>query len=213
MQPPDGPPGRGRAPERRRRPRRAPARQLPERPPPRPAAGAIRAAVAAAVLAVGAGALAGCAAKAAAAASIQAGNGYVVVPASGGTTEAFLVIRNNGPADRLTSVRTSAGGRVVFRVPVRPGAVTMRTVSNISIPAHATVRFSPDSPHLLLTGTRPLHGRHPAHAHAGLRQGRHHVGGGGRHQPGHRWQQLLHQLSGRGHADNLPTVASRYIVC
>ena len=35
---------------------------------------------------------------------------------------------------------------------------TMRTVSNISIPAHATVRFSPDSPHLLLTGTRPLHG-------------------------------------------------------
>jgi copper(I)-binding protein len=115
-------------------------------------------AVAAAVLAVGAGALAGCAAKAAAAASIQAGNGYVVVPASGGTTEAFLVIRNNGSADRLTSVRTSAGGRVVFRVPVRPGAITMRTVSNISIPAHATVRFSPDSPHLLLTGTRPLHG-------------------------------------------------------
>jgi copper(I)-binding protein len=159
MQQPDGPPGRGPAPECRRRPRRVPARQLPECPRPagrRP--GAIRVAVAAAAIAVGAGALAGCAAQAAAAASIQAGNGYVVVPASGGTTEAFLVIRNNGSADRLTSVRTSAGGRVIFRVPVRPGAITMRTVSNISIPAHATVRFSPDSPHLLLTGTRPLHG-------------------------------------------------------
>ena len=119
----------------------------------------IRAAVAALVLAVGAGMLAGCAARASAAASIQAGNGYVVVPASGGTTEAFLVIRNNGPADRLTSVRTSAGGqRVIFRVPVRAGATTMRTVTDISIPAHTMVRFSPDSPHLLITGTRPLHG-------------------------------------------------------
>ncbi len=151
---------------------------------------AIRAAAAVCVLAVGGAALAGCAAKAAAAASIQAGNGYVVVPASGGITEAFLVIQNNGPADRLTSVRTSAGGRVIFRVPVRPGATTMRTVTDIRIPAHATVRFSPDNPHLLITGTRPMQG------HAGLRPERHHVGGGGRHQPGDRRQQLLHQLNG-----------------
>jgi copper(I)-binding protein len=153
MQRPDGPPRPGPAPERRRR-LRAPARLVQEGGRP----GRARAAVAAAVLAVGAGALAGCAAQAAAAASIQAGNGYVVVPASGGTTEAFLVIRNNGSADRLTSVRTSVGGQVIFREPVRPGATTMRTVTDISIPAHATVRFSPDSPHLLLTGTRPLHG-------------------------------------------------------
>ncbi len=119
---------------------------------------AIRAAAAVCVLAVGGAALAGCAAKAAAAASIQAGNGYVVVPASGGITEAFLVIQNNGPADRLTSVRTSAGGRVIFRVPVRPGATTMRTVTGIRIPAHATVRFSPGSPHLLIAGGRPMQG-------------------------------------------------------
>ena len=159
MQRPDGAPGRAPAPEHRRRPRRATADLLAKQRPTVPHLPAlIRAAVAALVLAVGAGMLAGCAARASAAASIQAGNGYVVVPASGGTTEAFLVIRNNGPADRLTSVRTSAGGRVIFRVPVRAGATTMRTVTDISIPAHTTVRFSPDSPHLLITGTRPLHG-------------------------------------------------------
>jgi copper(I)-binding protein len=119
---------------------------------------AVRAAAAACVLVAGGGALAGCAAKAAAAASIQAGNGYVVMPASGGTIEAFLVIQNNGPADRLTSVRTSTGGQVIFRVPVRPGATTMRTVTGIPIPAHATVRFSPDRPHLLIRGGRPVKG-------------------------------------------------------
>jgi periplasmic copper chaperone A len=164
MPQPDRPPAApgGLAPEHRRWTRpawllpglRLPARQRPARR--RPAA--VRAAAAACVLVAGGGALAGCAAKAAAAASIQAGNGYVVVPASGGTTEAFLVIRNNGAADRLTSVRTSAGGQVVFRVPARPGATTMRTVTGIPIPAHSTVRFSPDSPHLLIRDSRPIKG-------------------------------------------------------
>ena len=164
MPQPDRPPAApGRfAPEHRRWTRPAgllPVLRLPahQRPGPRwPAV--LRAAAAACVLVAGGGALAGCAAKAAAAASIQAGNGYVVVPASGGTTEAFLVIRNNGAADRLTSVRTSAGGQVIFRVPARPGATTMRTVTGIPIPAHATVRFSPDSPHLLIRDSRPIKG-------------------------------------------------------
>jgi periplasmic copper chaperone A len=46
----------------------------------------------------------------------------------------------------------------VFRVPARPGATTMRTVTGIPIPAHATVRFSPDSPHLLIRDSRPIKG-------------------------------------------------------
>lgn len=166
MQQPDGPPASpgGPAPEHRRWTRRLPVWLLPalrfpvgQRPAHRRPA-ALRAAAAACVLVAGGGALAGCAARAAAATSIRAGNGYVVMPASGGATEGFLVIQNNGPADRLTSVRTSTGGQVIFRVPVHAGATTMRTVTGIPIPAHATVRFSPDSPHLLIRGGKPIKG-------------------------------------------------------
>jgi len=117
------------------------------------------AAVAAAfVLLAGGTALAGCAQDAAAAASIQLGTAYVEVPASGSTTEAYLVIRNNGPTDRLTSARTSAGGRVTFRMPTRPGSTTMRTVPDIGIPADALLRLSPDGAHLLITGAGPMKG-------------------------------------------------------
>ena len=74
---------------------------------------AIRAGAAAAGLAVAVAAgLTGCAAKAVPAAPIQIGTSYVPVPPSAGTTVAYVVIRNNGAADRLVSARTSAGGRV-----------------------------------------------------------------------------------------------------
>jgi copper(I)-binding protein len=110
-----------------------------------------RVAAAAGVLLIGGMALAGCAQKAAAAVSLQLGTAYVEVP-SGGTTEAYLVIQNNGPADRLTSARTSVGGRVIFRAPVRSGATAMKTVPDIRIPADATVRLSPAGFHMLITG-------------------------------------------------------------
>jgi len=125
----------------------------------RPRAGAaVRGAAAACVLLAGGTALAGCAQKAAATASIQLGTAYVEVPTSGGTTEAYLVIRNNGPADRLTSARTSVGGRVTFRAPTRPGSATMRTIPDIGIPADSLFRLSPDSAHLLITGAGPMKG-------------------------------------------------------
>jgi copper(I)-binding protein len=112
---------------------------------------ATRAAVAACVLLTGGAALAGCAQKADAASSLRVGNAYVEVP-TGGTTEAYLVIQNNGAADELTAAHTSVGGRVIFREPVRAGGAVMKTVPDISIPAGTTVRLSPASFHMLITG-------------------------------------------------------------
>jgi periplasmic copper chaperone A len=106
-------------------------------------------------------AVTGCAAHAAttAAAPIKIGSAYVPVPVSAGTTVAYVVIRNNGAADRLLSARTSAGGRVALRAPARPGDLSMRTVGSIAIPAHSTLAMVPDGYHMLITGaTRPIRG-------------------------------------------------------
>jgi len=118
---------------------------------------AVRAA-AACVLLAGAAALAGCAQNAIASPSIQLGTAYVEVPTSGGSTEAYLVIRNNGPADRLTSARISVGGQVTFREPSRPGGSAMKTVPDIGIPADSLLRLAPDASHLLITGAGPMKG-------------------------------------------------------
>jgi periplasmic copper chaperone A len=133
----------------------------------------VRALAAAVGLAVAVG-LAGCAAAPTpVAVPIQIGNTYVPVPASAGSTVAYVVIRNNGSADRLMSARTSAGGRVAFRAPARPGALTMHTVSSIAIPAHSTVAMVPDGYHMLITGAGPIRGGKDitltlVFAHAGL---------------------------------------------
>jgi periplasmic copper chaperone A len=119
---------------------------------------AVKAAAAACVLIAGGSALSGCAQKAVAAATIQLGTAYVEVPSSGDTTTAYLVIRNNGPADRLMSARTSVGGRVTFREPVRSGDTAMKTVPDIAIPGDTLLRLSPDGSHLLITGPGPLKG-------------------------------------------------------
>jgi copper(I)-binding protein len=117
---------------------------------------AARAAAAAGVLVVGGSALAGCAQRANAAEPIELGTAYVEVPGTGNATEAFLVIRNNGHADRLVSAKTSVGGRVVFREPA--DGDTMKTVRDISIPADSLLRLSPDGSHLLITGAGPMKG-------------------------------------------------------
>ena len=134
MREPEGPPG---------------ARAGSARAPRRSAVA--RAASAAGVLLIGGAALAGCAQKADASAALELGTAYVQVP-TGGTTEAYLVIQNKGPADRLTSARTSVGGRVIFRAPVRSGGTLMKTVPDIGIPPDATVRLSPVGFHMLITG-------------------------------------------------------------
>jgi periplasmic copper chaperone A len=100
----------------------------------------------------------GCA-TASAASSISITSAYVPQPTTPGTTVAYLDIRNNGHADRLLTVQTSVGGTVQLRAPGarHAGALTMRTVTDIPIPANSLVELDPDSYHLLITGAGPMH--------------------------------------------------------
>ena len=125
---------------------------------PRRVPAVVRAVAAATALLAGGGAVAGCAEQAEAVGSIELGTAYVNVPApgSGDLTDAYLVIRNNGPADRLVSARTSVGGRVAFRVPASTNTTAMRTVPDIGVPADGLMRLSPDADHLLISGAGPM---------------------------------------------------------
>jgi periplasmic copper chaperone A len=111
--------------------------------------GVLRGAVAACALAVLA---AGCTMRAAASPSMAITTASVPQPTTPGMTSAYLDIRNNGAvADRLVAARASVGGHVALRVPDGHG-MTMKTVQQIAIPSHATVRMAPDEMHLLITG-------------------------------------------------------------
>src|SRR5262249_26962537 len=102
--------------------------------------------------------LAGCAARPASAPPIRIGTSYVPVPQSAGTTVAYVVIRNDGAADRLVAARTSAGGRAAFRAPAGRGGLVMPPIRSIAIPAHSTVAMVPDGYHMLITGAGPIRG-------------------------------------------------------
>ena len=114
-----------------------------------------RAAVAVAL--AGLSAVAGCAAQAGASQSIQVSVAYVPVPHDG-ITVAYVVIRNNGDADRLVAAHTSAGGRVTFRTAHGPGASVMSTIGSVRIPGHATLAMRPNGIHMVITGAGPMHG-------------------------------------------------------
>jgi copper(I)-binding protein len=101
---------------------------------------------------------AGCGAAAGATARLQLAAAYVPVPRVAGTTIAYVVIRNNGPADRLVAARTSVGGHVAFRVPAAAHSVAMRTVGSIGVRAHSTLAMAPDTYQLLITGAGPMPG-------------------------------------------------------
>jgi copper(I)-binding protein len=110
--------------------------------------------IASAVLAA-AIALTGCASSS----TISLTSAYVPQPTTPGTTVAYLDIRNNGQADRLVAVHTSVGGTVELRARVQSpsGALVMRPVPDIPIPADSLVRLNPDSYQLLITGAGPMH--------------------------------------------------------
>jgi periplasmic copper chaperone A len=84
--------------------------------------------------------------------AVGVGNAYIAVPTSG-TTDAYLEIRNNGAADELISARLSVAGTVSLRAPVTRGTevMSMRSVSDIPIPADSTVHLAPNGYHLLIT--------------------------------------------------------------
>lgn len=118
---------------------------------------AVRTAAAAGLAVLAAAGLAGCYARAGAATSIQVATAYVPQPTIPGQTVAYVVIRNNGPSDRLIAARTSVGGRVVFRAAVGQ-TMAMHTIPSISIPANTTIRLVPDGLHMLITGAGPMRG-------------------------------------------------------
>jgi len=84
---------------------------------------------------------------------------YVPQPVTPGSTVAYLDIRNNGPADRLVSARTSVGGKVGFLEPdgLRDGTLALKSVPSIVIPAHSTVKMNASGPRLRITGAGPMH--------------------------------------------------------
>ena len=105
----------------------------------------------------GLGAAAGCTAQAGASPSIQLASAYVPVPHDG-ITVAYVLIRNNGNADRLVAVHTSVGGRVTFRTAHGPGASVMSTIPSVRIPGHATLAMRPNGVHMVISGARPMRG-------------------------------------------------------
>jgi copper(I)-binding protein len=115
-------------------------------------------AVAAACLLAAVPQVAGCAGRAGAAPAIQLATAYVPVSQTPGTTVAYVVIRNNGPPDRLIAARTSLGGQVVFRTADDPGSAAARTVAAVPIAAHSTVAMAPDAIHMVITGIPRLRG-------------------------------------------------------
>ena len=104
------------------------------------------------------GTVAGCAAQAGASPSIQVTNAYVPVPSASDVTVAYVVIRNNGNADRLVAVHTSVGGQVLFRTARGPGASVMSTIPSVRIPGHATLAMRPNGVHMVISGAGPMRG-------------------------------------------------------
>ena len=84
----------------------------------------LTAATMACIAVAGAAGLAGCAAPAGASSAVQLSTAFVPVPARPGTTVAYVVIRNNGAADRLVAARTAAmrscRGESLSRNPLAP---------------------------------------------------------------------------------------------
>ena len=115
----------------------------------------VRAAAMACLLAAGAALLTACGHALGAGGGIHVSGASIPLPADPGRANAYLDIRNNGPADQLVSARTSEGGTVTFSAPAA-GSSAMRTVPNIPIPSHATLRLVPNGAHLTITGARAL---------------------------------------------------------
>jgi copper(I)-binding protein len=111
---------------------------------------------AAPIAVIGASLAAGCAAPASAGPVIQLTAAAITQPGASRITDVYVDVSNNGPATKLISARISAGGRITFRSPIRPGQTMMETVSAIGIPAKSFLRLGPDSSHMLVTDAGPM---------------------------------------------------------
>jgi copper(I)-binding protein len=102
-------------------------------------------------------ALAGCTAQKPVVVPIRVGNAFVMQSSGVKPLAGYLVISNLGSADRLLSVRSSAGGKVVMLGPSTSDGPAARAISRLTIPAHQLTRLDPTSNHLEILGSRPLH--------------------------------------------------------
>lgn len=102
-------------------------------------------------------ALAGCTAQKPTVVPIRVGNAFVMQSSGVQTLAGYLVISNAGSADRLVSVRSSAGGKVVMLGPSTSDGPVARPVSQFAIPGHRLTRLDPTGKHLEIIGSSPLH--------------------------------------------------------
>lgn len=84
--------------------------------------------------------------------------GYIRQPASPDVAAAYLTITNNGAtADRLEKVTTSVTSTVMPMTETDRGGVgSMSDLSNITIPGHGRMQFTPNHAHLMLENPKPL---------------------------------------------------------
>jgi len=92
-------------------------------------------------------AVTGCARQQAAVPPIRIASAYVMQSAGASAVAAYLVIANSGPADRLLSVRSSAGGHVLMVGPARRGLSAASALSELSVPGHSLTRLDPNGFH------------------------------------------------------------------
>jgi copper(I)-binding protein len=101
--------------------------------------------------------LAGCGQAQASGPVITLLSAQVTQPNSAGVTDAYVIVQNKGPADTIIGARSSAGGVVELRSPAsQTGAILMRTVTGITVPARTLFRLDPNGPHLLISGSGPM---------------------------------------------------------
>jgi periplasmic copper chaperone A len=102
-------------------------------------------------------AVTGCAQQHAAVPPIKIASAYVMQSAGAKAVAAYLVIANSGPADRLLSVRSSAGGQVLMVGPLTRGLSAALVLSELSIPGHSLTRLDPNGYHFEIVRPGRLH--------------------------------------------------------
>jgi copper(I)-binding protein len=102
-------------------------------------------------------ALAGCGAgQAAPAQPIKIVSAYVMQATGLKTVDAYFVLSNSGPADRLISVRSSAGGKVVMLGRAAPGVSVARAETELTFPGHSVTKLDPTGMYLEILNSGPL---------------------------------------------------------
>lgn len=102
-------------------------------------------------------AITGCAGKSATTAPLKVASAYLMQANGDRTLSGYLVIANSGATDQLLSVRSSAGGQVVFVGARKPGVSTTAAVHDLVIPGHHLTRFNPTGKHLVILHSGRLH--------------------------------------------------------